>query len=653
MRFNLRAKLIIIMSVVVAAATLATAWVSQGYVRTFYEQRYEEEFKSEIRFFSEKQLQRHEKLRVFCQKLAAHEEIRDAVIKGDSRAVRLVQDQLRKAYEGEMRSTDLLTGPRTINLKEKYVMPPAVVEIIDSDGKVLEPGSLSRFFPGLRNRVQGKKTQGIKDELKRMAERSGSEQEVNYRLPPDPNDPAGKPRVWEYIITPVLTEKDREPAGAIFVGLPMPDLGEQLLHEFTAFTADGSKREREAEAASSGLWLGNEDGKPTLLTRTIPENIRDDVMAAVSQRIANGHDASRFAGVDIRVDDKSGGGHYHVLHRVLNPDSPFEPAAQVCVFSLAPLEAQEAQLRNSILWIGFLSLLGAVVLIWFLTRGMVRPIHELVAGTEEIRQGRFDVKVAVSSRDEIGTLAESFNEMAEGLRLNQKYQRLLSQVADRMVAEQLMNNEAALGGELREVSVLFCDIRGFTSLTAGMPPGEVISLLNEHMSALTELIHEHCGVVDKFVGDMIMALFGAPSAYGDDAQRAAECAMRMVECRERLNANGKWNFHVGIGIATGTVVAGCMGSEERLDYTVLGDRVNLASRLCSIAGEAEVLIDQTTLEKLGERAATTPLTELHLKGFPESVNAFSLEAVRTEVLQLEFNPGKAVEADIVAERTSP
>jgi class 3 adenylate cyclase len=649
MRFPLRAKLILIMSVVVAAATLATAWVTQGYVRKLYEQKYEEDFKAEVRFFSERQLQRHEKLRELCKSIAAEPQMKEALKKGDSKAIRLVQDKLRAAYDEEMRAPER-ASTRSLNGKDRTTpMPLITVDIVNAEGKMMEQGAFSRVFPGLRNRFQSKKSQNLRSSLKQMAERVGDEQEVGYSTRLDQGASSGKSEVWKYIVTPVLGEAGEEPLGAIFVSVPMTDLGEQLIHEFTAFTAEGTKKERQAEAASSGLWLDSEVGKSQLLTHTIPPVVRDEVRQVVEQRIASEEDSAFFHGLDIRVNVDGHKVPYHVLYRVLNPGSPFPPAAQVCVFPLQPLEEQEALLRSSILWIGFMALLGAVVLIFILTRGMVRPIRALVAGTDAIRKGDYDVKVAVSSRDEIGTLAESFNEMAEGLRMNQKYQRLLSQVADRMVAEQLMNNEAALGGELREVSVLFCDIRGFTSLTAGMPPGDVIALLNEHMSALTALVHEHCGVVDKFVGDMIMALFGAPSAYGDDARRAAECALRMVECRERLNAHGRWDFHVGIGIATGTVVAGCMGSEERLDYTVLGDRVNLASRLCSIAGEAEVLIDETTAEALGKDATTSEIPELNLKGFPESVSAFILESIRSAPVILEVDERKADMESIVPE----
>lgn len=633
------------MTVVVAATTLATIWVTQGYVKRFYQREFEEDFKAEVQFFSQRQMQRQDELRKRCRELAGSEQVVEAVQKGDRKVYGVLRDAIKEFFQQEMVSERGLSavfpvlagrknGPgappppnarKPIPPTQLPALPPQymsflpAVEVVDAEGNVIDGGD-GRLIPMKGGKVQGRRGESMRSVLKQLVDRVGAEQEIAYRV----RDGAdGRKALWEYIITPVMDDKKKEPVGAILVGMQAPDLGERSLHAFTSATSDAnSRREREADAACGGFWMNGE-----LHTHTIPKEARDGVNAVVTARMAEGHADTSFAGNDLDVVINGETRSYRVLHRALNPGTPFEPAAQVCLYPTRAIEDEAAQLQSRILQIGGLSLAGAMLLILFFTRGMVRPIEALVKGTDEIRNGNFDVKVAVHSRDEIGQLASSFNEMAEGLKLNQKYQRLLSQVADRMVAEQLINNEAALGGELREVSVLFCDIRGFTTLTAGMPPDEVIGLLNEHMSALTSLVHEHCGVVDKFVGDMIMALFGAPSAYGDDAHRAAQCALRMVECRERLNQHGKWNFHVGIGIATGTVVAGCMGSEERLDYTVLGEKVNLASRLCSAAGEAEVLVDGTTAEKLGAGSVLEPLGDLSLKGFPEAVEAFRLREV--------------------------
>ena len=200
-------------------------------------------------------------------------------------------------------------------------------------------------------------------------------------------------------------------------------------------------------------------------------------------------------------------------------------------------------------------------------------------------------------------------------------------VADEKVAQQLIHGEIALGGELREISVLFCDIRGFTALTQTMPPAEVIAMLNEHMTALTAVVKAHHGVLDKFVGDLLMAVFGAPVRHENDAGNAARCALALVAARAELDRTARHQLPIGIGVASGTVVAGCMGSQERMNYTVLGERVNLASRLCSIARAGEVLVDEATLAHLGSRVRTEAKGEVQLKGFAAPVPVYRLVAV--------------------------
>ena len=204
---------------------------------------------------------------------------------------------------------------------------------------------------------------------------------------------------------------------------------------------------------------------------------------------------------------------------------------------------------------------------------------------------------------------------------------MLDLVADREVADDLIAGRLTLGGELREASVVFCDVRGFTALTERMEPGEVIALLNEHMTALTRVVYANGGVVDKFVGDQVIALFGVPRSTGHDAYAAVRAAREMIEARTTLNARAARPLDVGIGVASGTVVAGCLGSADRLNYTVLGERVNLAARLCAQAGQMEVLIDDATQRRLGALVGVEAVPPLALKGFSAPVVAYRLRAV--------------------------
>jgi class 3 adenylate cyclase len=328
----------------------------------------------------------------------------------------------------------------------------------------------------------------------------------------------------------------------------------------------------------------------------------------------------------------------HLLFfKVLNPESIFPPAAQVCLYSMHEAVDEQAASRQQILGFGSLALLMGIGCILYISKGFSKPIEQLVEGTRRVQEGDFSVKVNVRSRDELGALADSFNSMTAELALKERYKTVLAQVTDKEVAEQLISGQMSLGGEVKQVSVLFCDIRGFTALTENMPPAEVITMLNEHMTAMNRLVYKHYGVVDKFVGDLIMAVFGAPKSYGNDAVHAVRCALKMIEERKRLNEKSKYSFEIGIGVATGEVVAGCMGSEDRLNYTVLGERVNLASRLCSKAGSTELLIDETTYNLLPEGVVAESTEPLPLKGFSTLVPAYHL---------IEMNGVPFVEAEL-------
>jgi class 3 adenylate cyclase len=139
--------------------------------------------------------------------------------------------------------------------------------------------------------------------------------------------------------------------------------------------------------------------------------------------------------------------------------------------------------------------------------------------------------------------------------------------------------------------------------------------------------YRHGGIVDKFVGDLLMVLFGAPRSAGDDATRAVHCAWEMLATRRALNATASLPLEVGIGIATGTVVAGCMGSDQRLSYTVLGERVNLASRLCHVARAGELVIDDATGDRARSSITTEAMPPVALKGFSAPVACYRVTAV--------------------------
>jgi len=262
-----------------------------------------------------------------------------------------------------------------------------------------------------------------------------------------------------------------------------------------------------------------------------------------------------------------------------------------------------------------------------------RPIFRLVEGTRAIAQGNFQIALPVTSRDELGTLTDAFNQMARSLREKEMIKRAFTRYVAREVVEEILKDpeQLVLTGERREVTVLFCDIRGFTPLSERLSPEQVVSLLNEFYNLMIETTFKHDGTLDKFLGDAVMAVFGAPIAHPDHAIRAVKTAVDMRSGVEELNvrrvAEGKEPIRIGIGVSLGEVVAGTVGTEERMEYTVIGDSVNLAARLESNAKPGRILISHRTYERVHDLVEVVPLGPIKVKGKEEEVEVYEVVGV--------------------------
>jgi class 3 adenylate cyclase len=386
--------------------------------------------------------------------------------------------------------------------------------------------------------------------------------------------------------------------GAVVLGAPLFDRADDL---------------RDLSDILTGFWLEGQ-----LHTHTIPAALQPALTARLQQVVAVGASGPK----DFQLTHA--GETYRAFLRLLNPGSPFPLTYQVKLYSLDGALRMERKLQSIILLISLVVLgLGAGVSLLLANR-LTLSVRELDFATTEVLRGNFQVLVPRRSRDDVGRLVDSFNEMTHGLAQKERYRRVLNLVAGTPVATQLVNADQLPAGESRRITVLFCDVRDFTALTQGMPPDQVIALLNEHMTALTRVVDEHHGFVDKFVGDLIMAVFGAPVAMANDAARAVACAHQMIAVRERMNRGAAHPLGIGIGIATGEATAGLMGSTDRANYTVLGSCVNLGSRLCTEARAGQILIDAATREGIDGSARTVALPPLRLKGFQEPVPAWQV-----------------------------
>lgn len=248
--------------------------------------------------------------------------------------------------------------------------------------------------------------------------------------------------------------------------------------------------------------------------------------------------------------------------------------------------------------------------------GITRPVYQLLEGTREVEAGRFDKSIPVTTRDEIGQLSIAFNSMIERLRNNERIREIFGKYIDPRVAQDLLDQPAVVAtqGQRRLMTVMFCDMKGFTTLSEGVTPQGLVKVMNRYLSMMSEPIRNHRGIIDKYIGDAIMAYWGAPFVEeADQAHFACLAAMDMVErvgaLRQELPEllgvrTIPIQCDIRIGIATGEALVGSIGSEFMMSYTVMGDTVNLAARLEAANKEygSHCLVSGATVAAAGDAA---------------------------------------------------
>ena len=263
---------------------------------------------------------------------------------------------------------------------------------------------------------------------------------------------------------------------------------------------------------------------------------------------------------------------------------------QVHASAAAVIRQQQQAIWISAIVTAIASVLGFVFAM-MIGSGITGPVLRLLEGTREVEAGRLDQSITVTTRDEIGQLSTAFNRMIERLRQNQRIRETFGRYIDPRIAEGLLDQSAvaATEGQRRVMTVMFCDMKGFTSLSEGVTPQGLVKIMNLYLSTMSEPIHVHRGVIDKYIGDAIMAYWGPPFVEeAEQAHFACLAALDMVgrvatllrELPERLGVRTiPAECDIRIGIATGDALVGSIGSEYMMSFTVMGDTVNLASRL--------------------------------------------------------------------------
>ncbi|UCF92180.1 MAG: HAMP domain-containing protein [Desulfobacterales bacterium] len=287
--------------------------------------------------------------------------------------------------------------------------------------------------------------------------------------------------------------------------------------------------------------------------------------------------------------------------------------------------------KTSIFMITFLIILGGIAIAVYFGLRFSRPISRLVCATQEIGKGNYQYRVEMGRRDELGNLAAAFNQMNQELWMKSLMQESFGKYVGPQVLDMIVENPGTprLKGERNEATVLFSDIRGFTSYSESKEPEDIVEELNEYFAIATKTILDHGGYVDKFMGDAVLGVFGVPVHHPNHIFAAVQAAFDMQKAFRRAQSTGNTLLSaIGIGIDSGVVVSGNIGSPVKMEYTVIGDSVNLASHISDTAGPGEVIISKSIYEKVAPWVEVVALPPQRIKGKSELVETLKVTKLR-------------------------
>ena len=298
-------------------------------------------------------------------------------------------------------------------------------------------------------------------------------------------------------------------------------------------------------------------------------------MRPIAAKALSGEQRLRVRGLGVR--------RRMMLFWTLGTGTPVVGLVVVAILALTAGDISLNKLAVVVLVLGGVVLCFGSFVTWLNARAVVEPILSVRDAMHEVEEGNFDPEVQVYDGTELGQLQSGFNQMVAGLREREQLRDLFGRHVGRDVAEAATIGDVELGGETRVVSVLFVDIVGSTAIATEREPAEVVELLNRFFGVVVEEVDRHQGLVNKFIGDAVLAIFGAPVELEDHATRALSAGRAMAK---RL-ADEVPDLAAGVGVATGEAVAGNVGDESRFEYTVIGDAVNAAARITDLAKDVD------------------------------------------------------------------
>lgn len=350
-------------------------------------------------------------------------------------------------------------------------------------------------------------------------------------------------------------------------------------------------------------------------------------------RRAPGFDVAAVARMPIS-EERTIGGRSVITTSVGLDEAPWAIVADI---PEEVMYASLARMRTIVIATIAATLFAAFLAAFVFARWLTAPIASLVAFTKKLAARDFEARVDVGTKDELAVLGSALSDAAAELGASEeKVRREMEIRADlrRYLPHELVDaiirreQSMELGGRRLPITVLFADVVAFTPLSERLPPEQVVALLNELFTLLTEAVFRHGGTVDKFVGDCVMAIWGAPSPSDDHAERALSCAQDMLRFLESANEGWKERFGVvvqlAIGVNTGDAVVGNVGSESRMEYTAIGDVVNVAARLETVARPQQILVSRATADAVGDAFELARVGEREVPGRSAPIELFEV-----------------------------
>ena len=293
-------------------------------------------------------------------------------------------------------------------------------------------------------------------------------------------------------------------------------------------------------------------------------------------------------------------------------------------FSKSVISEPIEKATKLIFTVAFITIITSILGVYFLAKGMTLRILALARGAKQVARGNLDVQISLSTRDELGDLAREFNDMVVQLREKLQMQKFISQLTMQKIRERAGTLDLILGGERKNITVMFSDVRSFSVMSERLEPEALVKVINAYLQIQSRIIEKHGGVIDKFIGDQIMAIFQGEEMADDALKTAIEIQKAISRLNELRLEENRDPLMVGIGLNLGLAIIGSMGSTNRMDYTAIGDTVNLAARLCSLAKPGQIIAPHGLITKLKGKYSIIKMEPLMIKGRRQPVEVYQI-----------------------------